>query len=114
MWIDSGGTNSFVEVDDFCQSLESIIFALDGDEQAIGGGEGAGHENPEGGGAVEKADVPSIQDPQGFQYFAEAHEVVFVAGQRDLAAGQFHVAGDAPEAGQSSFAHFGGGKIRSD
>ena len=46
--------------------------------------------------------------------FAKAHEVVFVAGQRDLAAGQFHVAGDAPEAGQSSFAHFGGGKIRSD
>ena len=32
VWIDSGGTNSFVEVDDFCQSLESIIFALDGDE----------------------------------------------------------------------------------
>ena len=47
VWIDSGGTNSFVEVDDFCQSLEAVVLALDGDEQAIGGGEGAGHENPE-------------------------------------------------------------------
>lgn len=76
------------ESQDFRNAFEGVELALDGDDQAVGGGQGAGHEDAEGRGAVDHDEIKGGVVPEGVDHLAEAGEGIFELGDLHLASGQ--------------------------
>ncbi len=81
----------------FPSPFEGVVFALHGDKELVGGGEGVGHEDAEGGRAIEDGEVEGVFVAQGLQGAAELLEVVVHAGHFDFEAGEIDVRGDEGE-----------------
>ena len=95
-----------MDFDDFCEAFEAEVFALDGDEEAVGGGEGAGHEDAEGWGAVDDEEVVLTGFAERAEGVGELGEVVVGAGEFDLDPGEVHGGrdhGEALDAGGDDF-----------
>ena len=67
------------------------------DEQLVGGGEGIGHEDAEGGGAIEEHPVEGLILAERIEGGAEPGEVVVEAGDFDFGAGEVEIGRDHEE-----------------
>ena len=82
------------------QAFQAEIFALQGDDQLVGGGEGGGHEHAERWRAIDEQVVEPVTCggfPKVMNNTAQANEVVVGTGEFDFDAGQIHVRGDNVE-----------------
>lgn len=52
--VGAGVTDLGGDLEEEAEAFEGVVFALDGDEELVGCGEGIGHKDAEGGGAIEE------------------------------------------------------------
>ncbi len=76
---------------DLAETFQGIVFALQWDDEFIGGGKGVGHENAEGRGAIHDREIPWGINRKIVQNGAQTGEMIFEAGNFDLGPGQIHV-----------------------
>ena len=89
----------FNEVENFADPLQGKVFALDRDEDAFGGHEGAGHEEADAGRAIEDDEIKGGVVFQGGEGLADAEEGVLKGSQFDLGPGQIQFRGQHLKAG---------------
>ena len=77
------------------QSLEGVVFALHGDDDAVRGGEGVYGQKGQGGGTVDHGQV--VRVPAFFEKAAQAALTVFRIEKLELRAGKFQGGGDGGE-----------------
>ena len=74
------------------EALERHVFALQRDEQMVGGGEGVHREHAERGRAVDDDGAVAAGVAQRLEHGAQPEEVVFLLRQLDLDGGEVHLA----------------------
>jgi len=83
--------DSLNQVENFSNSFECEVFALDGHEDFFCGDEGAGHEQADAGRAVENDEIESGIESKGVQGLADAEQWVFQSGQLDFSSSKIHL-----------------------
>jgi len=99
----------FGEVEDFSHALQCEVFALNRDEDFFRGDEGAGHEEPDAGWAVEQDEIERGIVFEGGKSLANPEEGVFQAGQFDFGPGEIQFGCEDLEVGLAGgLKHFRG------
>ena len=112
--VDAAGDDLVVDVDDAGEPFEAEVFALNGDEEPVGGGEGGRHEDAEGGRAVDDDEVEAAGFAERGEDVAETGEVIVRADEIDFSAGEFGLGGDEGEPGEPCGLDFGEDAVFAD
>ena len=108
--VSAGGADALHHVHKEGEAFEGVVFALDGDEEFVGGGQGVGHPDTEGGRAIEEGVVVLAGGAEGFEDAAELEERFVHAGDFDLGSGHFVISGNDGEIRDTGGGdEFGGG-----
>ena len=85
------------DLGDFAEAFEGEIFALERNEEFVGGGEGVRHQDAERGRAIEEDEIERGVVAERLERGAEPGEVILGAGDFDFRPGEFEIAGNEPE-----------------
>ncbi len=97
VWIGAGAANFIEDADDFRETFKAEPFALEWDENLIGGSERGSHEHAEGWRGVENTVFEKIVWLETLKDAAQAGQVVIGAGELDFDAGEIHLGGKEGE-----------------
>jgi hypothetical protein len=93
--VGSGLTDLFHDADQLAEPLEGVVFALDRDEDLVGGAQGIGHQDAERWGTIQNDELEAARVAHWFQHTAELTQVSLHPCHLDLCAGKVEVGRNA-------------------